>query len=1175
MSRSGTCPICGLPLPKDAPRSLCPECLIQAALPHDSVVTEEDGDAAAEGPQAKVDPTLSHISNVKDTDGSSAWAADLAAPAAPQATSWGADRHHPRPASETPGAASLPTIEGYEILEALGEGGMGIVYRAIQNGTRRPVALKMIQHAKNHGLEQLARFRIEAEAIARLQHPNVVQIHEVREAGGQPFISLELLEGPSLAERLKPGPLPARDAAELLAILARAVHAVHEVGIVHRDLKPANVLFTKTGVLKVTDFGLAKRLDTTDGETVTGQIMGTPSYMAPEQARGETERISPATDVFALGVILYEMLTGHPPFKGTSNLETLRQINSDDPVPPSRQQRSVSRDLETICLKCLEKEPKDRYAGAKDLADDLDRYLAGAPVRARRTPVPVVALKWVRRHPAQAALAATLLAMIVGGAIWAEQASARTRLDQQNAAKLRLDTIDGLDQARRYRMNSAWNDALQAYTRLEANTRGARHADDLHRRAADELAEVQRLIKENADRSREAELFQSFQQLRNDALFLDGSSAFLADTVFGDTDASDDGARRAAPPAQDTIERTRKTARAALAVFGRDRDVRAPLPRSLSEAQRAEIETGCSLMLLVLSEAIVNPLPNEDPKKQAEDALRLLDQAAQSRAQTPALHLRRAACLDRLGDPGAAARERAEAARLAPSDEFDHFLLGLDAYRRREWGLARARFDTALNLRPDSFWSCCLLAVSELNSKPPRAAEAKTHLTACLSQHGNLPWLYLLRGTAYRALGSALSTAARTTRSPDSLAAEAEARFNDAETDFRKAQELDLEHSLQYVLAMNRGVLRFQRGDWNAATADFEEAVALDPKQSHAHASLAQSLRKLGRYEEAITELDQAIALEPENADFHRGRASARLDRDPLPPDQVEPALRDLETAARLAPSGARCAADDQARAGHLLLRLGRYREALEAAENALGLASNSSTAHLVRVSALLELERFDEAIRASDAALAAAPGVTDLYRLRGLARVARGDAPGAIDDYTEALSLAPRDRAVVLGKRGWAYLLTHSYELALRDFEAVILLDSSSSEGYAGRAAALIRLGRTRDALSDVDTSLRTEPTARMYYLAAQTFTQASLRAAEDVARHGRPASRDSLAYEARASDLLRLALERTPSSQRSTFWSNVVARDPGLAALLRNPKVIERLKPSGSPNFRAGDHP
>jgi tetratricopeptide (TPR) repeat protein/predicted Ser/Thr protein kinase len=308
-----------------------------------------------------------------------------------------------------------PAIPRYEVLGVLGRGGMGVVYQARQTSLRRLVALKMILAGGHASTEQRARFRTEAEAAARLQHPNVVQIHEVGEHGGLPFLSLEFVDGGSLANRLDGTPWPPRQAAQLMETLARAVHAAHQRGIVHRDLKPANVLLTEDGTPKITDFGLAKVLDATAQLTGSGAVMGTPSYMAPEQTGRQPQAIGPAADVYALGAVLYELLTGRPPFRGETPLATVAQVVADEPVPPRRLQPGVPRDLETVCLKCLQKEPQKRYASAEALADDLRHFLNGEPIRAR--PVgPVGRLwRWGRRNPKVASLLAILAVVVAAG----------------------------------------------------------------------------------------------------------------------------------------------------------------------------------------------------------------------------------------------------------------------------------------------------------------------------------------------------------------------------------------------------------------------------------------------------------------------------------------------------------------------------------------------------------------------------------------------------------------------------------------------------------------------------------------------------------------------------------------------------------------------------------------
>jgi WD40 repeat protein/serine/threonine protein kinase len=340
-----------------------------------------------------------------------------------------------------PSAPALPQVPGYELLQELGRGGMGVVFKARHGRLNRVVALKMILAGDFATAELRQRFQREAEAVARLQHPNVVQLYEIGETDGKAFFSLELIEGPSLAERLHGTPLAAKQAARLVLVLANAVHFAHERGIVHRDLKPANILIAGPTSLspeqwtpKITDFGLAKHLNETTQHTQTGAVLGTPSYMAPEQAQSALDRIGPATDVYALGAILYELLTGRPPFLAPTAYDTIAQVLHADPVPVRSLQGGVSRDLETVCLKCLQKEPAERYGSAHELAEDLQRFLNDEPVIAR----PISGLRrswrWMRRRPAAALFLATLtVALLIGiiGATWFMLETQRFSLETQ------------------------------------------------------------------------------------------------------------------------------------------------------------------------------------------------------------------------------------------------------------------------------------------------------------------------------------------------------------------------------------------------------------------------------------------------------------------------------------------------------------------------------------------------------------------------------------------------------------------------------------------------------------------------------------------------------------------------------------------------------------------------
>jgi serine/threonine protein kinase len=323
--------------------------------------------------------------------------------------------------------AKLRALAGYKLLEELGHGGMGVVYKARDSGLKRVVAVKMIRAAGLARPEELARFRAEAEAVARLQHPHIVQIFATGEQDGQPYFALEYVAGGSLEQKLQGRPQPSQDAARLVMLLARAVHAAHQQGIVHRDLKPANVLLAAPadepalnsayGCPKVTDFGLVKYLDGAQVQTASGALLGTPNYMAPEQAAGLSQAVGPATDVHALGVILYEMLTGRPPYRGLGLMATLDLVRSQPPLPLRALQPNTPPELEAICQRCLAKAPQQRYATAAALADDLHRFLGGQPVAAPPPPVPQPSgRRWSRRHLALAG--AVLLACLVPLVWW-------------------------------------------------------------------------------------------------------------------------------------------------------------------------------------------------------------------------------------------------------------------------------------------------------------------------------------------------------------------------------------------------------------------------------------------------------------------------------------------------------------------------------------------------------------------------------------------------------------------------------------------------------------------------------------------------------------------------------------------------------------------------------------
>jgi WD40 repeat protein/tRNA A-37 threonylcarbamoyl transferase component Bud32 len=342
--------------------------------------------------------------------------------------------------------APLSRLGDYELLQELGRGGMGVVYKARHVRLHRVVALKMILGGLLARPDDLLRFENEAAAAAQLQHPKIVALYEAGTHDGQPFFSMEFVSGTSLAQRLTLGVLPGRQAAGYVEQVARAVHYAHTRGVIHRDLKPANVLLDEHDQPKISDFGLAKVLQSDSGQTRTGAVIGTPAYMAPEQALAKKD-VGPACDIYSLGAILFELLTGRPPFRGETALATLSLVAEQEPVPPRLLNPRVDRDLETICLKCLEKDPARRYASAEALADDLHHYLQGEPITARRLGTLGRALKWVRRKPATAALLAVILLALVGFAMLQVAVARQERRLRQDADRQRQEAEHQRQQA--------------------------------------------------------------------------------------------------------------------------------------------------------------------------------------------------------------------------------------------------------------------------------------------------------------------------------------------------------------------------------------------------------------------------------------------------------------------------------------------------------------------------------------------------------------------------------------------------------------------------------------------------------------------------------------------------------------------------------------------------------
>ena len=385
------CPKCGAEIPSDAPEGGCPGCLLHVGLLPDAQIAARD---ACTVTMTKADQGDSD----EDYEVNAAAAAD-----------------HIKKAARA--AETLGELGDYELLEVVGRGGQGVVYRAHQKSLNRTVALKMISVGSWATEAHLKRFRREAEAAASLEHPGIVPIYEVGERDGSCYFSMRFVEGGQLDQVIKREPMSIRHASELIAKVARTVHYAHEHGILHRDIKPGNILLDAQGEPLLTDFGLARLVEADSTVTRTKEVMGTPSYMAPEQAVGNNAAVRSATDVYGLGAVLYQLLTGHPPFAGGTTYETIKLVLDTEPRQPRLLNPKIDRDISTICLKCLEKEPKRRYSSALALAEDLERWLKHEPIQARRTGLFTRARKWVRRNPSTAGLITLLAALAAGSGV--------------------------------------------------------------------------------------------------------------------------------------------------------------------------------------------------------------------------------------------------------------------------------------------------------------------------------------------------------------------------------------------------------------------------------------------------------------------------------------------------------------------------------------------------------------------------------------------------------------------------------------------------------------------------------------------------------------------------------------------------------------------------------------
>jgi serine/threonine-protein kinase len=980
---------------------------------------------------------------------------------------------HAAPGEAAPAAPEgAPAVAGYEVIGELGRGGMGVVYRARHLKLNRLVALKMILAGGHAGEQNLARFRAEAEAVARLQHPNVVQIYEVGEQNGLPYFSLELCPGGSLADRLGGTPLPPKGAAQLVETLARAMAAAHEQGIVHRDLKPANVLLAADGTPKVTDFGLAKRLDGGAGPTASGAIVGTPSYMAPEQARGKGTEVGPAADVYALGAIFYELLTGRPPFKAETPLDTVMLVLSEEPMPPRRLLPKVPRDLETISLKCLHKEPARRYSSARELAEDLGRFGRGEPIRARPVGAGERALKWVRRNPLGASLAAAVL-LVVLGAWQMHRQRADFRARQQLTDQKVLVVLEGA----RSMADDGWEKHDQAKLK-EAKADGERAVDIARSGAASATVEQQA----TAFHSQAEERLKRWQT--NDAL----RGALLDIAIPQETRSyRDDASGQMMALVQPSVDQQYVTA------FRRwGLDVDGTAEAAVIARLRQEPQLVVQEVIAGLDGWMLGRWRQKPPKSQWRHLYRIAEQldGNDTRRQLRALVLEQSppdpeavAGLLGAGRPWPALWELARGQTWRRVQEL-HGQLDLSqepvgtvvllAQGYRAAGDAAGAVEVlrqAAELRPNQLVLLHVLAVllqeqdrweeaigcyrairvrrPELGVALARALvqvgrdeEGETVLRALIRRQPRHPDLHFY-------LGNALS---------------AKRQLDEAIQHYRQALHLDPKLALAHT---NLGAALADKGQLDEAIQHHRQAIDIDPKFAKAHNNLGVDLEAKGQLVEAIKHYHQAIHLDPKFAAAHYNLGVALAAK-----SQLDEAIQHYRQAIALDPKYAAA----HTNLGLALAGKGQLVEAIQHYRQAIHLDPKDAKAHTNLGNALAAKGQLDEAIQHYRQAIHLDPKFAAAHYNLGVALAAKSQLDEAIQHYRQAIALDPK-YAAAHTNLGAALAGKGQLDEAIKALRKAIDLDPKNVKAHSNLGVALAGKGQLDEAIKALRKAIDLDP--------------------------------------------------------------------------------------------------
>ncbi len=1029
------------------------------------------------------------------------------------------------PSSPSAAKGKLPQVPGYEILGELGRGGMGVVYRARQLGLNRMVALKMVLNSQASESE-LERFRLEARSVATAQHPNIVGVFDVGEFNGLPYMALEFVEGGPLDNRLKGEPQDPQFTAKVMEQVCRAMAHAHSLKIIHRDLKPANVLLTREDLPKVTDFGLAKELDAEDGHTRTGSIMGTPSYMPPEQAEGKAKELTAVADIYSLGAILYEFLTGRPPFKGRTLLETLEHVRKKDPVAPLDLNPTTPIDLQTIALKALEKDPEKRYQTATEMAEDLAAFGRGDPIKARPITRWQKTVKWARRNKALASLAglaAAFVAVLLTGSIAlnaAYGAAERNRLAVQRQVEGARDQgRDALQAARVAISERKFDDARD---RLESGLAAISAAGSGHEEAANDLndlkGELDTLLVEAKQHLATDQLVADFGKAHDDALFAHVNQVGAEPTAL-----------RA---------NIRSNVSKAFSVVKLDPTGEKPQPvfdQYFRQEAQDQIRARCGELMVILADAEFDEGNPQGAKKYLELGKNLLP--------IDRLYHQKLSYYLQKTDQDAGRREAGLAKEGKASTAIEWFLIGDEHFKAKEYSKAADAFQEALVLDPRHFWSQYFLAVTALNREQWEAAHSGFMVARSIQP--DFPYC-------------------------DVMLAVCEAKLGDMDEADRFFQRAEAKVGQTNVFLVNRATVRAEQAQKLVAAKRDAEAKGLlaqaedDLKKAVELAPSVEGLTNLGTVQQLQGKTDEAekhlaIAVEKypkapagtwatlakllaKNAsqDSSRSIAAAKAyreaaDREPSTKKQAEYLLN----------------------AANLLLQAGQVEDGAVLVQRSSDLDQENPGAHLARANLLfvqgMKAPRTDPngpkwLAQAAESFrryldLESSRKAEDLQRQAlawerlGTIQARQGDNVAALASQTMALNLdstAPSIRRM----RGWN-LMNQWRAAALQDFEQGLNNGPAPDDRvdlHLGRGYLLAQKGDIAGALQDLNQIQQLSKDKPMNLLNASTILA---QVAGQQRKVQGPLSADAKKSAETMAGMIAAALEKIPAMSRPTVWS------------------------------------